>query len=55
MPLANIHRAIDRVKDKSAVALEEVMYEAYGPGGIGIIVEAATDNKTVLTQKFALH
>jgi len=45
MPLANIQRAIDRVKDKSAVALEEVMYEAYGPGGIGIIVEAATDNK----------
>jgi len=45
MPLANIQRAIDRVKDKNSAALEEVMYEAYGPGGIGIIVEAATDNK----------
>lgn len=45
MPLANIQRAIDRVKDKNSVALEEVVYEAYGPGGIGIIVEAATDNK----------
>ena len=45
MPLANIQRAIDRVKDKGSVALEEVVYEAYGPGGIGIIVEAATDNK----------
>lgn len=45
MPLANIQRSIDRVKDKDAAALEEATYEAYGPGGIGIIVEAATDNK----------
>lgn len=45
MPLANIQRAIDRVKDKNSASLEEVVYEAYGPGGIGIIVEAATDNK----------
>lgn len=45
MPLANIQRAIDRVADKSAAQLEEVVYEAYGPGGIGIIIEAATDNK----------
>lgn len=45
MPVANIQRAIDRVADKSAAALEEVTYEAYGPGGIGIIIETATDNK----------
>lgn len=45
MPSANIQRSIDRVKDKSAAQLEEVVYEGYGPGGIGIIVEAATDNK----------
>jgi YebC/PmpR family DNA-binding regulatory protein len=45
MPVANIQRAIDRVADKSAVALEEATYEAYGPGGVGIVVEAATDNK----------
>jgi YebC/PmpR family DNA-binding regulatory protein len=45
MPQANIQRAIDRVADKNAAQLEEVVYEAYGPGGIGIIVEAATDNK----------
>lgn len=45
MPLANIQRAIDRVKDKSAAQLEEVVYEGYGPGGIGLIIEAATDNK----------
>lgn len=45
MPAANIQRAIDRVADKSAAALEEVVYEAYGPGGIGIIIETATDNR----------
>jgi YebC/PmpR family DNA-binding regulatory protein len=45
MPLANIQRAIDRVADKNAAVLEEVTYEAYGPGGVGLIIEAATDNK----------
>lgn len=45
MPTANIQRAIDRVADKNAAVMEEVTYEAYGPGGVGIIVEAATDNK----------
>ena len=45
MPMANIQRAIDRVADKSAAQLDEVMYEGYGPGGIAIIIEAATDNK----------
>ncbi len=45
MPVANIQRAIDRVADKSAAVLEDATYEAYGPGGVGIIVETATDNK----------
>ncbi|MEO5949502.1 MAG: YebC/PmpR family DNA-binding transcriptional regulator [Candidatus Saccharimonas sp.] len=45
MPLANIQRAIDRVADKSAAVLEEAVYEGYGPGGAGLIVEVATDNK----------
>lgn len=45
MPNVNIQRAIDRVSDKNAAVMEEVTYEAYGPGGIGIIIECATDNK----------
>ena len=45
MPASNIQRAIDRVSDKNASALEEIVYEAYGPGGIGIIIETATDNR----------
>jgi YebC/PmpR family DNA-binding regulatory protein len=44
MPGANIQRSIDRVKDKSAAQLTEVLYEGYGPGGVAILVEAATDN-----------
>jgi YebC/PmpR family DNA-binding regulatory protein len=44
MPAANIQRSIDRVKDKDASQLLEVMYEGYGPGGVAILVECATDN-----------
>jgi YebC/PmpR family DNA-binding regulatory protein len=45
MPAANIQRAIDRVADKNAAVLEEATYEGMGPGGVGIIIETATDNK----------
>jgi YebC/PmpR family DNA-binding regulatory protein len=45
MPKDNIQRSIDRVADKSAAALEEITYEGYGPGGVGIIIETATDNR----------
>jgi YebC/PmpR family DNA-binding regulatory protein len=44
MPLANIQRSIDRVKDKDSAQLQEVMYEGYGPGGVAVLVECATDN-----------
>lgn len=45
MPAANIQRAIDRASDKNAAVLESATYEAMGPGGVGIIIETATDNK----------
>lgn len=45
MPKANIERAIARVADKNAAALIEETYEGYGPSGVGIIIEVATDNK----------
>src|SRR3954466_1637542 len=44
MPSANIQRALDRIKDKGAAQLQEVLYEGYGPGGVAILVECATDN-----------
>jgi YebC/PmpR family DNA-binding regulatory protein len=44
MPMSNIERAIQRVADKNAAQLAEVLYEGYGPGGVAILVECATDN-----------
>jgi len=43
MPVANIERAIERVS--SAPNLEQMLIEAYGPGGIGILIDMNTDNK----------
>lgn len=46
MPNANIQRSIDRGSGKlGGAVIEEVTYEGYGPGGIAVIVECATDNK----------
>jgi YebC/PmpR family DNA-binding regulatory protein len=44
MPMANIERSINRAKDKDAALLQEILYEGYGPGGVAILVECATDN-----------
>src|SRR5689334_19092179 len=45
MPSANIQRSIDRGSGKlGGEQIQEVMYEGYGPGGVAILVEAATDN-----------
>jgi len=47
MPKDNIDRAIARGSGAGddSIILEEISYEAYGPGGAGIIVQALTDNK----------
>ena len=44
MPNVNIERSIARVTGKDAAQLQEIIYEGYGPGGVAIIVECATDN-----------
>lgn len=43
MPNENIRRAIERAKDNKG--LEKLTLEAYGPGGVALIVEAISDNK----------
>ncbi len=47
MPNDNIERAIKRGTGEGAEAqnFEEIVYEGYAPGGVAVIVEAATDNK----------
>ena len=51
MPSDNIERAIGRAKDKEALELKEVSYEAYGPGGTALIVNAVTDNPNRTTNE----
>ncbi|HXG26570.1 MAG TPA: YebC/PmpR family DNA-binding transcriptional regulator [Candidatus Binatia bacterium] len=46
MPMDNIKRAIERATGGGeAEQYEEIVYEGYGPGGVAILVEAATDNR----------
>ncbi len=45
MPKDNIDRAIKKSQGGDADTFEEIRYEGFGPGGIGIIVEALTDNR----------
>jgi YebC/PmpR family DNA-binding regulatory protein len=47
MPADNIKRAIDKASSAGdkAEQYEEIVYEGYGPGGVAILVEAATDNR----------
>lgn len=53
MPKENIQRSIEKAAGKNAEALEEVMYEGFGPGGVGIIVVATTDNRNRTTSEIA--
>lgn len=46
MPKDNVERAIKRASDKSQGEYKELLYEGYGPHGIAILVETATDNPT---------
>jgi YebC/PmpR family DNA-binding regulatory protein len=46
VPVDNIERAIKKgTGELGGVAFEEMIYEGYGPGGVAILVEVATDNK----------
>ena len=44
MPKENVERAIKKAKDKDTSNYKEVILEGYGPHGIAILVETATDN-----------
>jgi len=45
MPKDNIQRAVDKGVGGEGGDYEEIRYEGFGPGGIGFIVEASSDNK----------
>lgn len=51
MPKDNIERAVAKGASKDAGGLEQVAYEAYGPGGVAMIIDALTDSKNRTTQE----
>ncbi len=46
MPKDNVERAIKKATSKDEADYKEMVYEGYGPNGIAIVVETATDNPT---------
>lgn len=46
MPKANVESAIKKASDKDSGTYDEVVYEGYGPYGVAILIETATDNTT---------
>ena len=45
MPSENVERAIKKATGQDAGHLQEVLIEAYGPGGVALLISAITDNK----------
>ena len=46
MPKENVERAIKKATAKDEADYKEIVYEGYGPNGIAIVIETATDNPT---------
>lgn len=46
MPKENVERAIKKAISKDEADYKEMVYEGYGPNGIAIVIETATDNPT---------
>ncbi len=51
MPNENIDRAIKKATEAGGAQMESITYEAYGPGGCAMIIEALTDNKNKAAQE----
>ncbi len=45
VPRDNIERAIKKATGEGGAGFEDIRYEGFGPGGIGVIVEVLTDNR----------
>ncbi len=53
MPAENIERAITTASDTTN-ALQELLFEAYGPGGAALLIEVTTDNRNLVIQQVKL-
>ena len=45
MPLDTVERAIAKATSDASASMERVVYEAYGPGGVAVVIDALTDNR----------
>lgn len=55
MPKDRIEAAIQRASSKGEGNLEEIVYEGYGPYGVAIVAECATDNPTRTVSNIRMH
>ncbi len=55
MPKDNIDRAIKKAQGGDADTYEEIRYEGFGPGGVGLIVEVLTDNRNRVAANVRTH
>src|SRR3989344_7131127 len=51
MPIDNINRAVKKASESGGEVMESITYEAYGPGGAGIIIEALTASRNKAAQE----
>ena len=51
MPADNIDRAVKKGAGGEADSMEAILYEAYGPGGVALMIEALTDNRNKAAQE----
>jgi YebC/PmpR family DNA-binding regulatory protein len=51
MPNDTIDRAVKKATTDNSAAMESIVYEAYGPGGIAILIDALTDNRNKAAQE----
>ena len=51
MPNDTIDRAVKKAMTDNSAAMESIIYETYGPGGIAVLIEALTDNRNKAAQE----
>ncbi len=51
MPNDTIDRAIKKATTDNSAAMESIVYESYGPGGVAILIETLTDNRNKAAQE----
>jgi len=51
MPNDTIDRAVKKAMTDNSAAMENIVYESYGPGGVAILISALTDNRNKAAQE----